>query len=80
MISIGEMHPDLKKILRRDDFLRRGNSQLPGLQAPEAKHETAGSRSKAQDCRVQKQTPRPRFHFRNQTQLHSEASVNHDHK
>lgn len=66
MISIGEIHPDSKKILRRDDSRRRRAS---------ATARTTGFRNKNRDHRVQKQTTRPRLHFRNQTQLHSGASV-----
>lgn len=65
MISIGKIHPDWKKILRRDDFQRKTSSTA----------RTAGSRNKIRDRRFQKQSTRPQFHFRNQTQLHSRASV-----
>ena len=65
MTSSREMHPDWKKILRRDDFQRKTSSTA----------RTAGSRNKIQDRRFQKQSTRPRLHFRNKTPLHSGAGV-----
>jgi len=49
MLFEGGMHPDWKKILRSDDFHRRGHSQLPGPQGSEIKTEPAGFRNKTRD-------------------------------
>lgn len=78
MILSGEMHPDSKKFLRRDDS-QRGNAS--------ATARTAGFRNRTQyrgfisgtehkiAASFQKQNTIPQFHFRNKTPLHSEASV-----